>query len=157
MNYVDDQTMTLRWIVAALHLLALGVGLGAVWMRARALRALPEPSAFGRAFAADAAWGGAAALWIGTGLWRAFGGLEKGSQYYLQSTAFQIKMGLLLLILLLELLPMVTLIRWRVARKKGAEVDVRAAGRLATISYVQAALVGAMVFAATAMARGLGF
>lgn len=149
--------MVIHWIVAALHLLALGIGLGAVWMRARALRGLPEPSAFGRAFAADAAWGGAAALWIATGVWRAFGGLEKGTQYYLQSNAFQAKMGLLLLILLLEILPMVTLIRWRVARKKGVEVDTRAAGRLATISYVQAALVLAMVFAATAMARGLWF
>lgn len=157
MNYVDDGSMALRWIAAALHLLALGIGLGAVWTRARALRALPEPAALGRAFAADAVWGAAAGLWIATGVWRAFGGLEKGTQYYLQSNAFQAKMGLLALILLLEIVPMVTLIRWRAARKKGAEVDTRDAGRLATISYVQAALVVAMVFAATAMARGLWF
>ncbi|MFW5947669.1 MAG: DUF2214 family protein [Gemmatimonadota bacterium] len=32
--------MPLRWTFAALHLLALGMGLGAVWARARALRAL---------------------------------------------------------------------------------------------------------------------
>ena len=149
--------MTLRWIFAALHLLALGIGLGAVWARARALRALPEPSAFGRAFAADGAWGAAAVLWLGTGLMRAFGGLEKGTDYYLQNSAFHLKMGLFVLVTLLEIWPAVTLVRWRAARKKGVEVDTRAAARLATISYVQAALVIAMVFAATAMARGLGY
>jgi putative membrane protein len=149
--------MTLRWIFAALHLLALGIGLGAVWTRARALRALPEPSAFGRAFAADGAWGGAFVLWLGTGLMRAFGGLEKGTTYYLQNSAFHLKMGLLVLITLLEIWPAVTLVRWRIARKKGVEIDTRAAARLATISYVQAALVIAMVFAATAMARGIGY
>ena len=30
--------MTIRWILAALHLLALGIGLGAVWSRGRLLR-----------------------------------------------------------------------------------------------------------------------
>ena len=29
--------MTVRWLLAAVHLLALGVGLGAVWARGRAL------------------------------------------------------------------------------------------------------------------------
>lgn len=149
--------MILRWIFAAVHLLALGIGLGAVWTRARALKALPEPSAFNRAFAADGLWGLAAFLWIGTGLVRAFGGLEKGTDYYLQNSAFHTKMGLLVLILVLEIWPMVTLIRWRGARRKGQEVDTRPAARLATISYVQAALVVAMVFAATAMARGIGY
>jgi putative membrane protein len=120
--------MTLRWIFAALHLLALGIGLGAVWTRARALRALPEPSAFGRVFAADGAWGGAFVLWLGTGLMRAFGGLEKGTTYYLQNSAFHLKMGLLVLITLLEIWPAVTLVRWRIARKKGVEVDTRARG-----------------------------
>ena len=30
--------MTLRWLVAAIHLLALAIGMGAVWGRGRALR-----------------------------------------------------------------------------------------------------------------------
>ncbi len=149
--------MTVRWIFAAVHLLALGIGLGAVWTRARALRALPDPAAFGRAFAADGAWGLAAVLWLGTGLMRAFGGLEKGSSYYLQNSAFHLKMGLFVLITLLEIWPAVTLVRWRAARKKGVEIDTGPAARLATLSYVQAALVVAMVFAATAMARGIGY
>src|SRR5690606_35206866 len=101
-------------------------------------------------------WGVAALLWISTGLWRAFGGLEKGSAYYLSSTAFLIKMTLLGLILLLEVWPILTLIRWRAARTKGNRLSLEAAPALARVSAVQALLVVAMVFAATAMARGIG-
>ena len=64
-------------------------------------------------------------------------------------------MGLLGLILLLEIWPMTTLIRWRRQRSRG-EVDTRHAGTFAAISVVQAVLVVAMVFVATAMARGIG-
>src|ERR1700741_5392774 len=110
--------MTLRWIFAALHLLGLGIGLGAVWVRAMALRR-PDDAGLRRAFAADSLWGLAAALWIVTGAVRAFGGIEKGSDYYLGSTAFQVKMALLLAILALEVRPMVTLMRWR-GQLKGA-------------------------------------
>ena len=149
--------MTLRWIWAALHLLALGIGLGAVWSRARSLRALPGEDALRRVLAADAWWGIAALLWIGTGLVRAFGGVEKGSQYYLRSDAFLGKMGLLAVILLLELWPMTTFIRWRMQRQRGQSPDLGRAATFARISEIQAVLVILMVFAATAMARGLGF
>src|SRR3989449_11375442 len=59
--------MTTRWLLAALHLLALGVGLGAVWARGRALRDARDASGLRRAFYADTWWGVAALLWIGTG------------------------------------------------------------------------------------------
>jgi putative membrane protein len=65
---------------------------------------------------------------------------------------FFAKIGFLVLLLLLELWPMVTLVRWR----RGVTPDVRRARRIAGISYAQAALVVLMVFAATAMARGIG-
>lgn len=149
--------MLVRWLVATLHLLALGIGLGAVWVRGRSLRSTLDPTALRRAFHADALWGVAAVIWISTGLWRAFGGLEKGSVYYLNSTAFWIKMALLGLILVLEVWPMATLIRWRVRQARGEAIDTHQATLFGTISYVQAALVVAMVLAATAMARGLGF
>ncbi len=149
--------MVLQWMLAALHLLALGVGMGAIWVRARALRGALNPEGLRRIFAADTLWGVAALLWLTTGLWRAFGGLEKGSAYYLASNAFVIKMGLLVLVLLLEIWPMVTFIRWRIRLARREPVDTSHARHLALISNVQAALVVAMVFAATAMARGLGF
>jgi len=87
--------MTIRWLLAAVHLLALGVGLGAVWARGRALQAPLDVPALRRVFYADTWWGIAAVLWIGTGLLRAFGGYEKGAFYYLHNQFFWAKMGLL--------------------------------------------------------------
>src|SRR5256712_5907796 len=146
--------MTTRWLLAALHLLALGVGLGAVWARGRALRDARDASGLRRAFYADTWWGVAALLWIGTGLARAFGGFEKGSFYYLHNHFFWTKMGLLAAILILELGPMITLIQWRRVVARGDPPDTRAASRFAWISFTQAGLVVLMVLAATAMARG---
>jgi putative membrane protein len=143
----------IRWAFAAVHLLALGIGLGAVWARGRALSGTPD---LRRAFYADSWWGIAAILWIGTGLTRAFGGLEKGSAYYIHNTFFLLKMAVLVLILVLELAPMIALIRWRVQVAHGEQPDTHLAPRFALISRVQAGLVVLMVLAATAMARGYG-
>jgi putative membrane protein len=107
-----------------------------------------------RVFVADSLWGVAAALWIVTGLWRAFGSLEKGTEYYLSNRVFYVKMALLALILLLEIAPMTTLIGWRIAVRRGDEINLAPASAFARISHIQAALVVLMVFAATAMARG---
>ncbi len=148
--------MTIRWLLASLHLLALGVGLGAVWARGRALLAQLDVPGLRRVFYADTWWGVAAALWIGTGVIRAFGGYEKGSFYYLHNRLFWAKMVLLAAILVLELGPMIALIRWRAAVARGNVPDTRAAHRFAGISFAQAALVVLMVLAATAMARGFG-
>jgi len=148
--------MTTRWLLAALHLLALGVGLGAVWARGRALRDARDASALRRAFYADTWWGVAALLWIGTGLARAFGGFEKGSFYYLHNHFFWTKMGLLAAILILELRPMIALIQWRQLVARGEVPDTRAASTFARISFIQGTLLVLMVFAATAMARGYG-
>jgi putative membrane protein len=145
-----------RWLFAAAHLLALGIGLGAVWVRGRALQAELDGAGLRRVFYADSWWGVAAVLWIGTGLVRAFGGLEKGSAYYLHNHLFWAKMTLLGLILALEIGPMVALVRWRVRLARGELPDTRAAGRFARISFLQAWLVVLMVLAATAMARGYG-
>lgn len=148
--------MIIRWLFAALHLLGLGIGLGAVWARARVLQGPLDATGLRRAFYADTWWGIAAVMWIATGLVRAFGGLEKGAAYYLHNHVFWAKMGLLGLILVLEIWPMLTLIRWRVLVVGGKLPDTRSAPRLATISYLEAVLVVLMILAATAMARGYG-
>ncbi|MBA2458057.1 MAG: DUF2214 family protein [Gemmatimonadales bacterium] len=148
--------MTVRWLFAAAHLIALGIGLGAVWARARALQGPLDPPGLRRVFSADAWWGLAALLWIGTGLVRAFAGLEKGTGYYLHNHVFWTKMALLGLILVLEVSPMLAFIRWRTLVERGEPVDTRPARRFARISYSQAGLVILMVLAATAMARGYG-
>lgn len=147
--------MPLSWLMAALHLLALPIGFAAVWARANALGASLHPATLGRVFRADAIWGLAAVLWLVTGFWRAFGGLEKGSAYYLGNHLFWAKMGILALILVLELAPMTGLIRWRSRAARGEVVDTSAATRYSRISRIQAALLLAMVLVATAMARGL--
>ena len=148
--------MIIRWLVAALHLLAMALAAGAIIWRASALRAVGDRPGVARVFRADNLWGLSALLLIGTGLWRAFGGLEKGSGYYLSNDLFQIKMGILAAVLLLEIGPMVTLIRWRIAFRQGATIDTRPARRLARVSIVQAVLVVLLVVAATGMARGFG-
>jgi putative membrane protein len=147
--------MTLRWLIATVHLLALPIGLGGVWLRGRALRSSLSSGDLRQVFAADNLWGVAAALWIATGLARAFGGLEKGSAFYLSQPVFYAKMVLFVVILLLEIWPMTTLIRWRIQLRRGATVDTAVAPALARISDIQAALVVLMVFAAAALARGV--
>lgn len=148
--------MTIRWLFAALHLLALGIGLGAVWARGRALRGELDAAGLRRVLSADAWWGIAALVWVATGLVRAFAGLEKGTAYYLHNHLFWTKMVLFGLILALELGPMIAFIRWRSQVAKGERPDTRLAARFATISFLQAILVVSMVLAATAMARGFG-
>ena len=148
--------MTIRWLFAALHLLALPLGMAAVWTRGSALASLPDERALKRAFAADAMWGVAALLWLATGLMRAFGGLEKGSEYYLGSHLFWTKMALFLLVLALEIGPMFTLIQWRGRVRRGEAIDFSYAPRYARSSRIQAWILVAMVLAASAMARGIG-
>jgi putative membrane protein len=144
-------------VVSSLHLLALAIGLPAVFLRGRALKGQLDADGLRRLLAADNAWGVAAVLWIVTGLLRAFGGLEKGTDFYLRSPLFWTKMALFLLILLLEVRPMVTFIRWRIELGRGLPVDTAVARRLYTLNHIELALVVVMVFVAGMMARGIGF
>ena len=143
-------------VFSSLHLLALALGLPGVFLRGRALRGPLDAPGLRRLFVADTVWGIAAGLWIVTGLMRAFGGLEKGSEFYLSSPAFLAKMALLGAILLLEIWPMATFIAWRIARGRGRTPDTRRSGALYAINQLQLVLVVAMVFAASFMARGVG-
>jgi putative membrane protein len=145
--------MVVRWLFAALHLLALAIGPAAVFARGRALRGTLDRAGLARAFFADNLWGVAAGLWLVTGIPRLLF-FEKGVAYYMQHPLFLTKLVLFLLIFALEVWPMVTLIRWRIATKKGEAIDTSAARRIATISFVQMALVLVIVFLATAVARG---
>ena len=150
----------LRITLAIVHLLALGIGLGAIWTRARALGERPfDRGSARRVFASDGWWGLAAVLWIGTGLWRMLAGTEKATGYYLTNHVFFAKMGFLAAILLLELWPAITLVRWRRrAARSGSSwsPDSSTAARIRAISYLEAVLVVAMVCAAAMMARGYG-
>jgi putative membrane protein len=149
-----------RIVLAALHLLALGIGFGAIMARWITLRRPLTADSVKRVFHFDTQWGIAAGLWIVTGLWRWLGSVEKTSSYYPSNHWFLAKMVVFLVIFALEIMPMVTLIKWRAAMGRGTEVSalpgVTRARMMSTISAVQAVLVVAMVFFAVAMARGYG-
>lgn len=144
-------------LVSSLHLLTLALGLGAVVARGRALRGVLDAAGLKRLFVADNLWGAAALLWIVTGLLRAFGGLEKGTPYYLHNHMFLLKMALFLGILALEVWPMVTFIRWRLAQRRGDTIDTRNARTLWRVNHVEMWLVVAIVFVASLMARGIAY
>lgn len=150
--------MWLSSLFASLHYLAFGIGLTAVFMRGRYFKALSENAedilARKNVLMADNFWGVAALLWLSTGLMRAFGGLEKGTHWYLQNPMFHLKMGLFILIFLLELRPMILLVR---ARTKKIWPNADQFRTLRKINHWEAVITGIILFVASAMARGLGF
>jgi len=151
--------MSIGWqaaVASALHVLALAIGLPAIALRARALLAGDVV----RAERADNAWGIAAVLWISTGLWRLLW-LEKGWAFYAAHWAFHAKMGVLVVIGVLELWPMAVLLRWR-ARVAWAKrhdepppPDPSSVVALGWVSAVETAGLCIMPFLAAAMARAL--
>jgi len=148
--------------VASLHYLALAIGFWSLVERGRALRALIVSKNFEadgkRVLFYDNFWGLAALLWIGTGLFRAFGGLEKGTAYYVSNSLFWTKLSLFALILLLELKPMITFIGWRIAARKNLSPSL-AKGSLRVLSrlnFMETITVVLIVFVAGLMARGIG-
>ncbi|CAH0167585.1 putative membrane protein [Pseudomonas frederiksbergensis] len=150
--------MLAHWFLAAVHLLAFGLGFWAVLTRGTALRRLSAGAGDARrVLIADNLWGISAVTLLITGGLRAFGGYEKGTDYYLHQPLFHLKMTLLVFILLLEIAPMVTLIKWRIALGRGAAIDTGRATLFARISHIEALLLVLMVVAATGMARGVTF
>jgi putative membrane protein len=149
--------MLIKWVVAALHVLAFGFALAAVLARGRALRRLRTDDArsFRDVFVVDNIWGISAGVLLITGAFRAFGGIEKGSFYYLHQPLFHLKMVAFVAILALEIVPMFALIKWRIAFKKQQIIDTSLSRRFARISHMEAALMVVIVIAATGMARGI--
>lgn len=143
-------------VVSALHVLALAIGLPSVWWRGRALKGRLGAEGLRQLFVADSLWGIAALLWIVTGLLRAFGGLEKGTEFYLHSPLFWVKMALFACVLMLEIWPMLTFIRWRGQLRRGQAPDTSRARTFYVLNHVEMGIVVVMVFVASLMARGIG-
>jgi putative membrane protein len=134
-------------LLSALHVLGIALACGSIFLRARGA----GRGGVDDVLAADNAWGLSAIVMIATGLLRAFGGFEKGTAFYLHNGAFHAKLTLLLVVLLFELWPMVTLLRARIQQR-----DVTAAlPRIALLSRMQLVLVVLMACVAPLMARGL--
>ncbi|MBA1378126.1 DUF2214 family protein [Pseudomonas brassicacearum] len=148
--------MLAHWSLAAIHLVAFALGFWAVLTRGTALRRLAGGAdAVRNVLVADNVWGLSALVLLVTGGMRAFAGYEKGADYYLHQPLFHLKMTLFVAILLLEIAPMIALIKWRIALGKGGAIDPSRAGRFARISHLEALLLILMVIAATGMARGV--
>ena len=149
--------MSLQISIAYLHLLTLGICFYAIWARANALKKLKDITGLSEVFKADNFWGLAAGAWIISGLLRAFGGFEKGTGYYLHSTAFIIKMSLFLLIFIIELKPMISLIQWRIKAKKGQKIDLSQAYSFGILSQIELGLLTIIILFAVAVARGVWY
>lgn len=151
--------MVITIAVAAAHFLTLGVGFTALTLRGIQFKGLIgetilTPAKLSKVFLYDNIYGVAALMWILTGLLRAFGGLEKGTTYYMQSNFFWIKMLLFLGVFLLELKPMTTLIKWRIQMKKGEVPQPVDFHKLFKRNTAEIHLLVLVVIAASTMARG---
>jgi putative membrane protein len=148
----------LRVALAVLHLLALAIGLQAVLQRSQWLTKPLTGDVVKRVLHADSEWGLAAFLWIGTGLWRYLGSSEKSSDYYEHNAFFLAKIAILVVVLVLEIKPMTTLIRWRIALGRGSLPEQlpgsNSARSISRTSAIQGILVVLMLVLAVAMARG---
>jgi putative membrane protein len=141
-------------ILSAIHALTLALGLGAVVARGRALAGPLDEAGWKRVLAADNLWGVAAILWIASGLARVFFG-GKETDFYWRNGFFWAKLGLFALIFAMELAPMTTFMRVRIALRRGLPVPRVAIGPYRRINEVEIVLVVTIVVAAAFMARGV--
>jgi putative membrane protein len=140
-------------LLSAIHLLTLALGLGAVFIRGRALARPLDEAGWQRLLAADTVWGIAAALWIASGLGRVFFG-GKETSFYWRNGFFWMKLALFALVFALELAPMTTFIRVRSARRRATALPQFSVEAYRRINSAEVALVVAIVFVASFMARG---
>jgi putative membrane protein len=141
-------------LLSGVHILTLALGLGAVFSRGRALAGPLDGEGWKQLLAADTAWGVAAALWIASGLGRVFFG-GKQPAFYWHNGFFWLKLALFAAVFVLEVGPMVTFMRVRSARRRGAPLPRFSIEAYRRINSAEIALVVAIVFAAAFMARGV--
>lgn len=142
---------------ASLHFIALALGFTGLFVRGLELRSLNrgEKKDLNRLFLADNLWGVAALLWIGSGVMRAFGGMEKGTEYYLANHWFAAKLGLFAIVFLLEIWPMITFVRLRIKGAKHAgATDLKRFKKFQVMNDIQVVLVLLIPVFASLMARG---
>src|SRR5437762_6736042 len=139
--------MIVSALLSAVHVLTLALGLGAVFMRGRALARPLDEAGWQRLLAADNVWGVAAGLWIASGLGRVFLGGKEPS-FYWHNGFFWLKLALFGLVFALELMPMMTFIRVRSARRRKTALPRFSITMYRRINSAEVVLVVAIVFAA---------
>ncbi|MCB0327397.1 MAG: DUF2214 family protein [Bdellovibrionales bacterium] len=92
----------LQILLASIHYIAFGLGLWAIFERGRCFKRLKkspsESESLQKALFYDNLWAIAAILIIGTGLVKAFGHIEKPSEFYLKNGLFHAKLTLVFVI-----------------------------------------------------------
>lgn len=140
-------------LLSAIHMLTLGLGMGSIFARGRALARPLDDAGWKRLLAADDAWGVAALLWIASGLGRVFYG-GKETAFYWRNGFFWLKLALFGLVLVLELRPMSTFIRARIARRRGLPAPPFPLATYQRINAAELTIIVLIVFTAAFMARG---
>jgi putative membrane protein len=143
-------------VLAAVHLCSLACGVAVLFQRAAALRDAEDERGLPRVFFWDNLAGLVAIVWIGSGLWRLLGGHDKGLDYYLSNWVFWLKLGLILVVVAVECVPMITFIRWRVWLAKGQPVSLARRDLYVRLHWVEFAGMLLAIVCASAMARGIG-
>jgi putative membrane protein len=144
-------------IASALHIIGLSFAFLCAFMRERALKAPFENARLPEVFFWDNAALGAVTVWIGSGLWRLFGGLEKPTDWYLHNPMFHLKLGIFVVAWLLETWPMVSFIKWRMQLEKGIEPDTRHVPKFLVLFRIEMAMIFVGIFVASMMSRGIGY
>jgi len=143
-------------LLAIIHLLSLVFGVAVLVLRAKALARAERPEDLGPVFFWDNAYAGVALFWLGSGLLRAFGGFEKGTDYYLSNHVFWTKMLLLAVLLGHEGILMVRFIRWRIQKKRGQPISFEKKAKMVRLHWVELWCAAGMVVMAALVARGVG-
>jgi putative membrane protein len=147
------KAMAIAALLSAIHVLTLALGLGSIFARGRALARPLDDAGWKRVLAADDMWGLAALLWIASGFARVFFGGKEAS-FYWRNGFFWMKLGLFAMVFALELRPMITFVRVRIARRRGAALPQVSIDAFRRINAVETVLLVVIVFVAAFMARG---
>ena len=144
-------------VLASLHLVALAMGLGGLWSRARAIhdsiRRSSDARALRRAYTGDAWWTAAVLVWLITGVWWLLSGTEHVPSIYDADGGFIVKLALFAVVVALEVWPTTRFVRWRFSRAEPKTGELR---RIEAISYLQCALVVGIVVAAARVTLATG-
>lgn len=149
--------MTLDWILASLHHLAI-FALAAILAAELAILTVDiDARGMARLGRIDLGYGVAAAVVVFVGVARVIWG-AKGYQYYVENAVFWTKMALFVLVGLLSIPPTVRYVGWGRARRAdpGFRPEAVEVARLRRWLWAEAAFFAAIPVAAAAMARGFG-
>lgn len=148
--------MWLSALLSSVHLLSLAGGVALLLLREHALRGPLDRPGIERVLRYDNLAGLVAITWMGSGLWRMLGAVEKGTAYYVSSPLFWVKMGLLCAVWALESWPMITFIRWRMALARARPIQPRHITWMRRVHFLELGIVMLTVLVASLMARGVG-